>query len=65
MPKPLVLASGSEIRAEMLRRAGLSVAVILRSRRVAGRVLQGGYNPANNTVVQRDGPTQIPYDLTA
>lgn len=28
MPKPLVLASGSEIRAEMLRRAGLSVAVM-------------------------------------
>jgi len=44
---------------------GRSVAVILRSRRVAGRVLQGGYDPANNTVVQRDGPTQIPYDLTA
>lgn len=42
-----------------------SVAVILRSQRVAGRVLQGGYDPANNTVVQRDGPTQIPYDLTA
>lgn len=28
MPKPFVLASGSEIRAEMLRRAGLSVEVM-------------------------------------
>ena len=44
--------------------AARSVAVILRSQRVAGRALQGGYDPANNTVVQRAGPTQIPYDLT-
>ncbi|WP_323763792.1 Maf family protein [Marinovum sp.] len=28
MPKPLILASGSEIRAEMLRRAGLAVEVM-------------------------------------
>lgn len=41
-----------------------SVAVILRSQRVAGRVLQGGYDPATNRVVQRNGPTQVRYDLT-
>jgi len=42
-----------------------SVAVILRSVRVAGRVLQGAYDPEKNTYEKRDGPEQIPYALTA
>jgi predicted metal-dependent enzyme (double-stranded beta helix superfamily) len=41
-----------------------SVAVILRSERVAGKVLQGSYNKENNTVRRIDGPTNIPYELT-
>jgi predicted metal-dependent enzyme (double-stranded beta helix superfamily) len=41
-----------------------SVAVIVRSERVAGRILQGSYDPENNLVVQRDGPEQVPYPLT-
>jgi hypothetical protein len=39
------------------------VAVIVRSQRVAGRVLQGGYDRENNTVTQRDGPEQISYQI--
>jgi hypothetical protein len=41
-----------------------SVAIILRSERVAGKVLQGNYNMENNTVRQIDGPTNIPYEIT-
>jgi predicted metal-dependent enzyme (double-stranded beta helix superfamily) len=41
-----------------------SVAVILRSERVAGKVLQGGYNMENNTYRQIEGPTNIPYEIT-
>jgi len=41
-----------------------SVAVILRSVRVAGRVLQGGYEPDRNFHEKREGPEQIPYALT-
>ena len=41
-----------------------SVAVILRSERVAGKVLQGSYNRENNTVRRIDGPTNIPYEIT-
>lgn len=40
-----------------------SVAVILRSTRVAGRVLQGGYDPDRNIYEKREGPEQIPYAL--
>jgi predicted metal-dependent enzyme (double-stranded beta helix superfamily) len=40
-----------------------SVAVILRSVRVAGRVLQGGYEPDRNIYEKREGPEQIPYAL--
>ena len=40
-----------------------SVAVILRSTRVAGRVLQGGYDPQANSYIKQDGPEQIPYEL--
>ena len=41
-----------------------SVAVILRSERVSGKVLQGSYDLANNTVRRIDGPTNIPYEIT-
>jgi predicted metal-dependent enzyme (double-stranded beta helix superfamily) len=40
-----------------------SVAIILRSERVAGKVLQGSYNMENNTVRRTDGPTNIPYEI--
>lgn len=42
-----------------------SVAVILRSERVSGKVLQGSYDLANNTVRRIDGPTNIPYEITS
>lgn len=42
-----------------------SVAVILRSERVAGRVPQGSYNMENNTVRRIDGPTNIPYEIVS
>jgi predicted metal-dependent enzyme (double-stranded beta helix superfamily) len=41
-----------------------SVAIILRSERVAGKVLQGSYSMENNTVRRIDGPTNIPYEIT-
>ena len=41
-----------------------SVAIILRSERVSGKVLQGSYNLENNTVRRIDGPTNIPYEIT-
>lgn len=40
-----------------------SVAVILRSERVSGKVLQGSYSMENNTVRRIDGPTNIPYEI--
>jgi predicted metal-dependent enzyme (double-stranded beta helix superfamily) len=40
-----------------------SVAVILRSERVAGKVLQGSYDRNNNTVRLIEGPTNIPYEI--
>ena len=43
---------------------GRSVAVILRSERVAGRVLQGAYDPETNDYAKREGPEQIPFELT-
>ncbi len=43
-----------------------SVAVIVRSQRLGeGTVLQRQYDPKTNTVTERYGPTQIPYDLVA
>ena len=42
-----------------------SVAVILRSERVSGKVLQGSYDLANNKVRRIDGPTNIPYEITS
>jgi predicted metal-dependent enzyme (double-stranded beta helix superfamily) len=43
---------------------GRSVAVIVRSERVAGRVAQGRYNPETNATSKGDGPTQIPFAVT-
>jgi predicted metal-dependent enzyme (double-stranded beta helix superfamily) len=40
-----------------------SVAIILRSERVAGKVLQGSYDRKNNTYRQIDGPTNIPFEV--
>jgi predicted metal-dependent enzyme (double-stranded beta helix superfamily) len=41
-----------------------SVAVILRSERVAGKVLQGSYDMENNMVRRIEGPTNVPYEIT-
>jgi predicted metal-dependent enzyme (double-stranded beta helix superfamily) len=41
-----------------------SVAVILRSERVSGKVLQGSYSMENNTIRRIDGPMNIPYEIT-
>jgi len=43
-----------------------SVAMIVRSQKLGqGTVLQHTYDPKTNTVIERYGPTQIPYDLVA
>ncbi len=44
--------------------AGRSCAVIIRSERLVGKVLQHNYDPEAKTVVQRSGPEQIPFSLT-
>jgi predicted metal-dependent enzyme (double-stranded beta helix superfamily) len=41
-----------------------SVAIILRSERVAGKVLQGSYSLKGNLYRQIEGPTNIPYEIT-
>jgi predicted metal-dependent enzyme (double-stranded beta helix superfamily) len=41
-----------------------SVAIILRSERVAGKTTQGSYDIEKQTVRQIDGPIQVPYDIT-
>jgi predicted metal-dependent enzyme (double-stranded beta helix superfamily) len=40
-----------------------SAALILRSQRVVGRVMQNGYDVASKKVVKRWGPEQVPYSL--
>jgi predicted metal-dependent enzyme (double-stranded beta helix superfamily) len=41
-----------------------SVAIIVRSQRLGeGTVLQHSYDPDSNTVVERYGPTQVPFEL--
>lgn len=40
-----------------------SVAVILRSERVAGKTTQGSYDMERQTFRQVDGPTQVPYEI--
>lgn len=42
---------------------GRSVAVIVRSERVAGRVQQGRYDPEAKTTHKGEGPTQVPFEL--
>lgn len=42
---------------------GRSVAVILRSEVLVGRILQHGYDPATKTVIERFGPEQIPFKI--
>ena len=42
-----------------------SVAMIVRSERLVGKCLQGGYNMQEKSVVQRSGPKQVPFELTA
>src|SRR5882672_7927021 len=43
-----------------------SVAIIVRSQRLGeGTVLQHTYDPKANTVIDRYGPAQVPYDLVA
>jgi predicted metal-dependent enzyme (double-stranded beta helix superfamily) len=43
-----------------------SVAIIVRSQKLGeGTVLQHSYDPKANTVVERYGPTQVPYELVA
>jgi predicted metal-dependent enzyme (double-stranded beta helix superfamily) len=42
-----------------------SVAVILRSHRLVGKTLQGRYKPETNETYQGEGPTQVPYEITA
>ncbi len=45
---------------------GRSVAIILRSLRLGeGTVLQRAYDPKAKTVIERFGPTQVPYALVA
>ncbi|MFT5539059.1 MAG: putative metal-dependent enzyme (double-stranded beta helix superfamily) [Alphaproteobacteria bacterium] len=41
-----------------------SVAVIIRSERLVGKVLQGRYKPDTNTHYVGEGPTQVPFDIT-
>jgi predicted metal-dependent enzyme (double-stranded beta helix superfamily) len=41
-----------------------SVAIILRSERVAGKVPQGSYDKENDTVRRIEGPVNIPYAIT-
>ena len=43
---------------------GRSVAMIVRSQRLVGRVLQNGFNTTDNRVVQRSGPEQVPFVLS-
>ena len=40
---------------------GRSVALIFRSQRLVGKVMQHGYDLQNKTIISRWGPTQIPY----
>ena len=41
-----------------------SVAIILRSERIAGKVLQSRYDKENDTVQRIEGPENIPYEIT-
>src|SRR5918994_3665496 len=41
-----------------------SVAIILRSERVAGKTTQGSYDLEKQTIRQINGPIQVPYEIT-
>ena len=41
-----------------------SVAIIIRSQKLGGSNIQHGYNVAENTVEERYGPRQIPYEVS-
>ncbi len=43
---------------------GRSSAMIVRSQRLVGKVLQNGYKPDEKSYVQRSGPQQVPFALT-
>ena len=58
------VVSPNDIHAE-LGGPDRSVAIIFRSVRLVGRVLQNGYDPATNTVIQRSGPKQVPFEIAA
>jgi predicted metal-dependent enzyme (double-stranded beta helix superfamily) len=42
-----------------------SVAIIVRSERLVGKCLQGRYKPDTKTTYQGEGPTQVPFAVTA
>ena len=44
--------------------SGKSYGLILRSERVAGKVLQGNYNFESGAHRRVDGPTNVPYEIT-
>jgi hypothetical protein len=58
------VVSPNDIHAE-LGGPDRSVAIIFRSVRLVGRVLQNGYDPVTNKVVQRSGPRQVPFEIAA
>jgi hypothetical protein len=41
-----------------------SYGLILRSERVAGKVLQGNYDFATGAYRRLEGPTNVPYEIT-
>ena len=64
LPGHVYVVSPNDIHAE-LGGPERSVAIIFRSVRLVGRVLQNGYDPVTNTVIQRSGPNQMPFEIAA
>ena len=64
LPGHVDVVSPNDIHAE-LGGPDRSVAIIFRSVRLVGRVLQNGYDPVTNKVVQRSGPKQVPFEIAA
>jgi hypothetical protein len=52
-----------DVHAEKGALGGRSVAVIVRSERVVGKVLQGRYNLETGKYFQGEGPTQVPFEV--
>ena len=42
-----------------------SVAIIIRSERLVGKVLQGRFKPDTNTTYRGHGPDQVPFEINA